>query len=350
MFYRIATNYITFEIEVKPIALYLSLYMIPYSKYSIPIGKKFRLSHIVDGHYLQLVIVLLLMIKKQEAYIYLSYFCGIGPVTHQHLLGEFGTGQETVEANEKELQAMLGPIGGPKFYRFIHTFDAKKEYKRLTKEKIFIYSYEDISYPQALKNIPDPPICLYVRGDMANIDLNKGLYFAIVGTRNPTGYGRLVARQLSQTLSKSGMTIVSGMAKGVDGIAHEAAMERGKTIAVLGCGVDVVYPKENRVLYEKIVGGGGLVVSEFPPGRRVQKGLFIARNRLISGLCRGVLVVEGAKHSGTLVTARFAAEQGRDVFAVPSPITSPVGFAPNFLIKEGATLVTSPDDILKEYL
>lgn len=290
------------------------------------------------------------MNNGKNFYLILSYFSGIGPMRFKALLARFQTVAKLERATLRDIQEIVGEKLGKEFFLFKSTFDYPAVHDSLTKKAINYISYDEKNYPQALKNIPDPPICLYVRGDMANIDLNKGLYFAIVGTRNPTGYGRLVARQLSQTLSKSGMTIVSGMAKGVDGIAHEAAMEKGKTIAVLGCGVDVVYPKENRVLYEKIVDGGGLVVSEFPPGRRVQKGLFIARNRLISGLCRGVLVVEGAKHSGTLVTARFAAEQGRDVFAVPSPITSPVGFAPNFLIKEGATLVTSPDDILNAYL
>jgi DNA processing protein len=140
------------------------------------------------------------------------------------------------------------------------------------------------------------------------------------------------------------------MAIGIDALAHLSALEvGGKTIAVLGCGVDIVYPAINRNLYHRIITKGGLVISEFPPGRTVLKGLFIARNRIISGISKGIAVIEGSENSGALITARYAAEQGRDVFAPPSPITSPMSTAPNILIKEGARFITSAEDILDEY-
>src|SRR3989344_6509680 len=140
------------------------------------------------------------------------------------------------------------------------------------------------------------------------------------------------------------------MAIGIDSIAHQTALNNdGRTIAFLGCGVDIIYPAVNSNLYYKIINRGGLVISEFPPGEMVVKGLFIARNRLISGISRGVLIVEGAKDSGAMITARYAAEQGKEVFATPAPITSEVSEAPNILLKQGAKLVTSIDDILEEF-
>jgi len=178
----------------------------------------------------------------------------------------------------------------------------------------------------------------------------SGSFLAIVGTRKPTSYGLQVAEKFAAELTQYGFIIVSGMALGIDAAAHWAAINNnGKTIAVLGCGVDVIYPPANRKLYETIIKSGGAVISEFPPGHTVLKGLFVARNRLISGLSLGVLVVEGAKDSGSLITARYAAEQGKDVFAPPSPITSPLSEAPNMLLKQGAKLVTSVSDILEEY-
>jgi DNA processing protein len=159
-----------------------------------------------------------------------------------------------------------------------------------------------------------------------------------------------LAKKFASHLASMGIIVVSGMALGIDSLAHWAALNSlGKTIAVLGCGVDVVYPPSNRGLYQEILKKGGLIISEFPPGRTVLKGLFVARNRIISGLSSGVLVIEGAKDSGALITARYAAEQGKEVFAPPSPLTSPMSEAPNFLLKQGAKLVTDVSDILNEF-
>jgi DNA processing protein len=180
--------------------------------------------------------------------------------------------------------------------------------------------------------------------------LQQQIFFAIVGTRKPTSYGIQVARKFAYELAKEGFVIVSGMAMGIDTIAHQASLDAGgKTIAVLGCGVNVIYPSSNFHLYQNIIKSGGAVISEFPPNQTVLKGLFISRNRIISGLSRGVLIAEGGEHSGALITARYAGIQGKDVFAVPSPINSEMAPAPNLLIKQGAKMVTTVEDIYNEF-
>ncbi|MEK7633288.1 MAG: DNA-processing protein DprA, partial [Patescibacteria group bacterium] len=175
-------------------------------------------------------------------------------------------------------------------------------------------------------------------------------FFAIVGTRKPTNYGIQVARKFAYELAEAGFVIVSGMAMGIDTVAHQAALDvGGKTVAVLGCGVNIIYPAINYKLYENIIKTGGAVVSEFPPDQTVLKGLFISRNRIISGLSRGVLIAEGGEYSGALITAKYAGIQGKDVFAVPSPINSEMSSAPNLLIKQGAKMVTNVSDIYEEF-
>lgn len=212
---------------------------------------------------------------------------------------------------------------------------------------IYTLQLTDSKYPGLLKEIPDPPVVLYVRGRGEKIHLARTI--AVVGTRRITDYGRTVTQKLVRDLVGKGYTIVSGMALGVDAVAHHEAIKAGgKTIAVLGCGIDIIYPSSNTDLYWDIVRGHGAVVSEFPPGVRPDKKRFVTRNRIISGLSLGVVVIEGAEHSGTLITAKYAAEQGREVFAVPGPITSPYSRAAAILLKNGAKLVESADDIIEE--
>lgn len=185
---------------------------------------------------------------------------------------------------------------------------------------------------------------------MSRIHFEEDFLFGVVGTRQPTLYGQQVCESIAADLAASDAVIVSGLALGIDTIAHRAAIDAGrKTIAVMGCGVDIAYPQQNSRIYEKIIEESGIVVSEFPPGMVTMKGLFVARNRLISGLSRGVLVVEGSARSGSLITARYAAEQGKDVFAIPAPLMSDMSAAPLILLKEGATLATSAEDILSSY-
>ncbi len=201
-------------------------------------------------------------------------------------------------------------------------------------------------YPDRLKNIDGPPLYLYMKGEICQQDSNA---IAIVGTRRPTPYGRRVAERLATELSFAGFTIVSGMARGIDSVAHKAALKAGgRSIGVLGCGIDVVYPRENSPLFADMAGSGALI-SEFPMGTGPEKKNFPQRNRIISGLSLGTVVIEASERSGSLITARFALEQGREVFAVPGNINSPVSIGTNNLIKQGAKLVATTEDILEEF-
>ena len=203
------------------------------------------------------------------------------------------------------------------------------------------------AYPPALTGIYDPPPTLYVRGDCP---LDGERMFAIVGSRQCTRDGQRAAREFAQGLAESGVTVVSGMARGIDSWAHRGALEgHGQTVAVLGCGADVVYPPENDRLLSEILDSGGAIVSELLPGTPPIPGNFPARNRIISGLCQGTLIVEGAKASGAMITVNLALEQGRDVFAVPGSIYSPLSAAPNQMILDGAIPALSPWDILEHY-
>jgi DNA processing protein len=205
---------------------------------------------------------------------------------------------------------------------------------------------DDAEYPGRLMEIFDPPAVLWVRGD-ASILNRAGL--AVVGTRNPTPYGAGMAEMLSRDLAKRGMVIQSGMARGVDTCAHKGAVDAGgKTVAVWGTGIDVIYPKENKKLAEQIVASGGTIVSEFPLGTFPAPQNFPIRNRTLSGMSVGVLVVEAAEHSGTRITARCALEQGRDVYAVPGNATNKNAWGPNTLIKQGAKLTATWEDIWED--
>jgi DNA processing protein len=222
--------------------------------------------------------------------------------------------------------------------------DLDAELERAERAGVELITREHASYPPALAHIPSPPPLLYVRGRLAEADRWS---VAVVGTRSPTSYGKEAARHLAGDLASSGITIVSGLAIGIDTIAHHAALEQsGRTLAVLASGLDQVYPERNRALAERIVASGALV-SEFPIGTRPIPQLFPVRNRLISGLSLGTLVAEAGVQSGALITVRYALEQGRDVFAVPGQIFSPKSAGPNQLIRDGATIVGQAEDILE---
>lgn len=284
------------------------------------------------------------------AYLGFSHFLGIGPMRFTSLVACFGSPQKAYQANEKEIEKAIGFGIAQKFVEFRAMFNPEKKYEELLQKHITVITREDAHYPSRLLNISDPPICLYVKGTIDWLNDPKLYTIAIVGTRKPSSYGQQIARKFSSELAQLGFIIVSGMAMGIDGISHRSCIDAGgKTIGVLGCGVDIMYPAVNRLLYEDVLKKGGVIISEFPPGHTVLKGLFVSRNRIISGLSQGVMIVEGLKHSGALITARFAAEQGREVFAPPAPINSDQSEAPNILLKEGATLVTSVEDILKTF-
>jgi len=202
-------------------------------------------------------------------------------------------------------------------------------------------------YPPAFLSLPHPPAPLYLQGSFLPQDQAA---IAIVGTRNMTDYGRHITIDFVTAFVQAGFTIISGLARGIDTIAHTTALKcKGRTIAVLGSGLDVIYPPENRALYQQIPGSGALI-SEFSLGTKPLGKNFLARNRLISGLSRAVVVIEGSRKSGTISTAAHAADQGREVFAVPGPITSPQSQGPLYLIKQGANLATTPEDVLDAIL
>jgi DNA processing protein len=222
---------------------------------------------------------------------------------------------------------------------------AERELERAAGLGITIITREQQSYPELLRNIADPPILLYVRG---KVELLHNGCLAVVGARAATVYGRQIARELSGRLCRRGFTVVSGLALGIDAAAHQGALEAGgATVAVLGCGLDVVYPAQHRDLYSDIAGQGALV-SEYPLGTLPEPFRFPARNRIISGLSLGVVVVEAARKSGSLITAGLALEQGREVFAIPGRIDSCKSEGTHRLLQEGAKLVHSVDDIVEE--
>lgn len=229
----------------------------------------------------------------------------------------------------------------------------KEAFKRAEKELAGIQkiagcslvNWTDPEYPQTLLQIYDPPVLLYVRGDPQVLNLPS---LSIVGTRRPTLYGTQMAQRLGRELAARGLVVVSGMARGIDAIGHQGAMDAsGRAIGVLGTGIDVCYPKENKKLYEKVLERGA-IISEFPLRTHPAPENFPVRNRIVAGMPLGVVVVEGAQYSGSLITARLAMEFGREVFGVPGNVTQPVSFAPNQLIKQGAKLVTCAADVIEE--
>lgn len=279
-----------------------------------------------------------------------SVFPGIGPVRFRLLIEYFGSAEKLWYAD----RAALLKTGLPAklldaFIGFRNVHDLQGYRRRLKKEHVSVRTLNDAGYPALLKEIPDAPYVLYVKGHKPRTPIDLTRTIGVVGTRKNTPYGREATERLVTDLVREGCTIVSGLAMGIDAIAHQAALDAGgSTIAVLGCGIDIIAPSVNARLYADIVNGGGAIVSEMPLGHRPAKGLFPARNRIISGLSLGVVVVEGTKESGALITAKNAAEQGREVFAVPGPITSGNSEGPAWLLRDGATLVTSAADILGE--
>lgn len=223
--------------------------------------------------------------------------------------------------------------------------DAAQQHEDVAKAGVELVPITDSRYPPRLREIFDPPPLLFARG---RVELLDRLMLGIVGTRRPTAYGTQVAARLAKDLSEAGLTITSGMARGIDTAAHRAVLEvQGDTIAVFGCGVDEVYPSENRKLAETLA-EKGLVISEFPMGAPPYPQNFPVRNRIISGMSVGVLVVEGGEYSGSTITAKLASEQNREMFAVPGNVTSKMSWGPNLLIKQGAKLVQEWTDVVEE--
>lgn len=271
---------------------------------------------------------------------------GLGPVSTLRLLEKLKSPQAIFLASASELEAVgLSPAQARNLVSGCSFEDAVDQQQRLLNAGAQLISIQDGRYPERLREIYDPPLMLFAIG---RTDLMAAHAISIVGTRRPTPYGLAATERLSGDLAKAGLTIVSGMARGIDSAAHQAALAAdGATLAVLGCGVDVLYPADNRKLYQQIA-SRGLMISEFPMGAPAYPQNFPIRNRIVSGMSLGVLIVEGAQHSGSAITARLAMDQGREVFAIPGNITSKMSWGPNLLIKQGAKLVQEWTDITNE--
>jgi len=285
--------------------------------------------------------------REEELYwLALKMVPGLGTRTSAKLLDRFRTPQAVFHASRTELEsAGVSGAVAQSIASGITFEDAAAQHDKMAETGAVVITLGDPRYPQPLREIFDPPILLFARG---RVELLQSLAVAVVGTRRPTAYGLAVAERLSGDLSHAGLTIVSGMARGVDTAAHKGALAAGgDTVAVLGCGVDIVYPSENRKLAAELA-VKGLVISEFPMGATAFPQNFPIRNRIISGISLGVLVVEGAQYSGSAITAKLAMDQGREVFAVPGNITNKLAWGPNLLIKQGAKLIQDWNDVVSE--
>ncbi len=271
---------------------------------------------------------------------------GLGTRMAGKLLDRFRTPQAVFRASRTELEAagVSGAVAqsiasGCSFE------EALDQQQRMAERGVTAIARSDPRYPPVLREIFDPPVLLFAMG---RLELLQPFHFAVVGTRRPTPYGVAAAERLSSDLARAGLTIVSGMARGIDTAAHKGALAAGgDTVAVLGCGVDIIYPSENRRLMAEL-SSKGLVLSEFAMGSTAFPQNFPIRNRIISGMSAGVMVVEGAQYSGSSITAKLALDQGREVFAVPGNITSKLSWGPNLLIKQGAKLVQDWNDVIVE--
>ena len=280
-------------------------------------------------------------------WIWLAHRPGFGPRTKAQLLEHFRDPEAVYYADEEAL-GQLGLSSDVRAALLDKNLDSsEKILEDCQKKRLNILTLQDAAYPSRLKNIPDPPLVLYYKGQLPDFD---GVpVIGVVGTRKASAYGLTVAKRMGYQIGKCGGLVVSGMAYGIDGLAMSGALTAGaKTVGVLGCGADIVYPQSNRSLFRDVE-AYGCILSEFAPGQPAAKWTFPMRNRIISGLSCGVLVVEAPEKSGALITARLALEQGRDVFAVPGNIDMPTCAGSNELLRDGAIMVSSGWDVLSEY-
>lgn len=285
--------------------------------------------------------------EELAPWLMLSMIPGVGPLLRKELLDRFGSAERVLEAAPSELREV--PRLGPKLSRAIttaqETIDVQSEIQRCQEHGISLVAQWQSDFPAPLTEIPDPPAVLYMRGNRLPQD---DLAVAIVGTRHATPYGRQQASRLASSLARAGITIVSGLARGIDSEAHQATLDAGgRTVAVLGSGLLNVYPPENKELAERVVQNGALI-SEFATQAKPLRGSFPRRNRIVTGLCQGVIVVEAGDRSGALISARLSMEQGREVFAVPGRVDSRNSRGCHQLIRDGAKLVETADDVLEE--
>lgn len=286
--------------------------------------------------------------QEREALIALNKVPGMGAVTVRRMEKAFGSAAAIFKANEADLAQVYG-IGRERaavFYQALRTVRFDDELSRAQKLNVTLVTWADPEYPPLLKEITDPSLVLYVAGDVTAL---SDAAVAIVGTRQASIYGRETARLLSYQLAAAGFVIVSGLARGVDTEAHNGALQaKGRTVAVLGGALDCIFPTENRELARTMARGDSAVISEYPFGRQPDKQTFPMRNRIISGLSQGVLVIESPLNSGTMITVNQALDQNRSVMAVPGRIDSPNAVGCHKLIRDGARLITCADDVIEE--
>jgi DNA processing protein len=282
--------------------------------------------------------------EEELHWLALNLIPGLGTRMAGKLLDRFRTPQAAFRASRTELEAAgISGAVAQSIASGCSFEDALDQQQKITERGAVVVTRSDPRYPALLREIFDPPILLFARG---RLELLQPFHFAVVGTRRPTPYGLAVAERLAADLARAGLTIVSGMARGIDTAAHKGALSAGgDTIAVLGCGVDIIYPSENRRLAADLA-ARGLIISEYAMGSVAFPQNFPVRNRIISGMSTGTLVVEGAQYSGSAITAKLAIDQGREVFAIPGNITSKSSWGPNLLIKQGAKLVQDWNDVI----
>ncbi|MEM9399044.1 MAG: DNA-processing protein DprA [Verrucomicrobiota bacterium] len=287
--------------------------------------------------------------NRTEAYMILNSLRLVGPVRVRKMLEVVGS-PEAILAEKGTRLAKIEGIGQAVADSIINwetQWNLAQEWMQIEKLGFEIIDCEDDAYPNLLKEIYDPPLVLYTKG---NKEALKRLSIGVVGSRRTSRYGSEMAKKLSYQMSYAGLSVVSGLARGIDTYAHQGALAaKGVTIAVQGCSLEKIYPPENQALATKMIEENGLIISEFPLGTTPDKQTFPMRNRIVSGLCSGVLVIEAGKDSGALITARRATEQGRTVFAVPGRIDQPYAAGCHRLIKDGAKLVEGVNDILEEF-
>ena len=286
--------------------------------------------------------------NSREALVALNLIPDVGPILVRNLLERFGNAEAVLRARRGELQKVerVGPRVAAAITGWEESVDLPGELRRVREFECRLVTQEDEEYPPLLREIYDPPVVLYVRGELAGRDRHG---VAMVGTRMATQYGRAMAKRLAGELARAGLTVISGGARGIDTEAHEGALAAGgRTVVVLGTGMDVVYPAENGELFERIAGSGA-VVTQFPFGRRGDKQSFPIRNRIVAGMARATVVVEANRASGALITANFAGEYGRAVFAVPGRMDAPRSAGCHDLIRDGAQLCGEADHVLEEF-
>ncbi len=287
-------------------------------------------------------------LTERQAFLVLNALPNIGPITLNRLLEELGGDPRAVfTAGRRRLESVkgVGPVISETIESWRSHLDLAREEDRMAKSGADFITTRDAGYPRLLKEIHDPPIGLYRKG---GYDFSHPCV-AIVGSRRTTLYGQAIAKRFGAELARLGFCVVSGLARGIDTAAHDGALSvAGRTAAVLGTGVDLIYPPENLALFRRIETEGGAILSEFPFGRRADRQSFAMRNRIVAGMCDATIVVESDVDGGAMITARFAGEHGRLIFAVPGRIDQNTSAGCHQLIRDGATLMTSVDDLLNE--